>query len=174
MNKVKKSIISFLLALIIFHVHAMDSSDTDQGLLSRLLHAAKENQAILVPVTVCAAGAVLAAYLLKPSQGSSLTVYNMSNTMILDSYTAPQALNSKKRYPTCSIHTYQSFWYPQSVNYTLNNGVIQTFIWRHVCSPYYKARLNLQEGERATLEILPDGHYKFKGQKVKADLLNDF
>ena len=171
MNIQKHILTLLLLATFVSPLHTMDSGDREQGVINWFWNVAKENQ--VVTATLCVSALFVTYLLTKSKQGSSLTVYNMSNELIMDSYTEPVAMNSKNSKETCSIAPYQSYWDSHAVTYSLPKGCIQTCIWRHVCSPYYKAQVNLQEGEHATIEILHDGQYKFKGKILQAKLLTD-
>lgn len=100
---------------------------------------------------------------------SRLKVYNMHYKLIRG-FTNPLSRCDKVQ-DSCAIFPYVSIFKSNSVTYSLPNYGIQEFHWRGVIGARYKAVVNLEEHEHATLEVIGDGYYKFKGKKKYAEIV---
>lgn len=101
---------------------------------------------------------------------ASLTVYNMTAKMVMQSSTQPAAPSSKQGKCEVGIIPYQSYWDTQAVTFTSREG-IKTFVWRHITGSTYQAEILLRSGN-ATLEVHENGKYKYKGKTLQAKVIN--
>lgn len=100
-------------------------------------------------------------------QASTLKIYNMTDAPIYCSTKPIAQCGSNSEY--CIAKPYQSIFRPNILLFDLPDEGIKEFIWKRVGSLCYKAVVNLQYDEFATIEILGDGWYKFKGKKYQVD-----
>ena len=100
-------------------------------------------------------------------EASSLKIYNMHDLPIRG-FTSPIADCGHGR-EDCVVFPYQSIINSHSVTFTLIDEGIQVFMWEGRIGPRYSAIVNLEKNEYATLEILGEGYYKFKGKKLYAE-----
>ncbi len=164
MTVFKKCALIIAVCSLMQPVYPMESDSS--SITDRLLQISKDTY---VPAIFCA-GFALGAYLLVKSirKSSSLTVYNMNESMIMQSFTSPQSLHASREHKAASISPYQSFWSTNAVTFTCETRGIETFYWRHIASPWYRADIKLALGENATLEVHANGTYRFKGVLHKA------
>lgn len=98
---------------------------------------------------------------------STLKVYNMTDRPLF-CYTKPFTACDNHA-DNCVVSPYQSIFHPHAKLLELQHESIEQFIWKGIVGPQYKAIVNLLQDEFATIEILDDGYYKFKGTKFKAE-----
>lgn len=100
-------------------------------------------------------------------QASTLKIYNMTDSPIYCSTKPVAECHSKDEY--CIAKPYQSIFRPNILLFDLLDEGIKQFSWKRIGSPLYRVNVNLQYDEFATLEVLGDGYYKFKGKKYRVD-----
>lgn len=101
------------------------------------------------------------------TQGSTLKIYNMTDSPIYCSTKPIAQCGSNSEF--CIAKPYQSIFHPNILLFDLPDEGIKELIWKRVGSFLFRAIVNLQYDEFATIEILADGCYKFKGKKYFVD-----
>ncbi len=71
----------------------------------------------------------------------------------------------------CIAQPYQSIFHPNILLFELPYEGIQQITWKRIGTRLYRVFVNLGDDEFATLTILGDGYYKFKGKKLYAEEL---
>lgn len=102
-------------------------------------------------------------------QASTLKIYNMTDKPIYCSTRPIAQCDSSDEY--CIVKPYQSIFRPNILLFDLPYEGIEQLTWKRVGSRLYRAFVNLHDDEFATLTILGDGYYKFKGKKLYAEEL---
>ena len=102
-------------------------------------------------------------------QASTLKIYNMTDKPIYCSTRPIAQCDSSDEY--CIAKPYQSIFRPNILLFELPYEGIEQLTWKRVGSRLYRAFVNLHDDEFATLTILGDGYYKFKGKKLYAEEL---